>query len=164
MGHSGSRACIDLYPLAVVLSSGYQRQNFELFLPDYDSLLASVVYIVGSHIVQGFVIAPLVAVVDKLRNRCPEPIGTKREHQATVVFECPVRALELTDGLGEMATGSPVAQAVHSQEVSHGPGDIAAAIVRQHSRLDQVRRPLQVTGLYRLLDSPGQAGRLDILD
>ena len=54
MRRSGSRVCIHLYPLAIVLP------------PGQDSLLTFIVYIVGSHIVQCFVIAALVVVVDEL--------------------------------------------------------------------------------------------------
>ena len=49
---------------------------------------------------------------------------------------------------GVMATGAQVPQAVSPQEVSHRPRDITTAIVRQHSRPDQVQRLLQVTGAY----------------
>ena len=109
-------------------------------------------------------IASLVVVVDELPNRCPEAIRTERDHQANVVFERPRQALDVTDGLGVMGSGAQMPQAVSPQEVTHRPRDITTAIVRQQSRPDQVRRLLQVTGLYRLLDSACQAGRLYILD
>jgi len=36
-----------------------------------DSFLASIIYIVGSHIVQSFVTTALVVVADELGDRCP---------------------------------------------------------------------------------------------
>ena len=74
MRRSGSRVCIHLYPPAIVLPPGDQRAYLELFAPGQDGFLASIVYIVGSHIVQGFVITALVVVVNEVGDRCPEAI------------------------------------------------------------------------------------------
>ncbi len=123
-----------LYPPAIMFPPGHQRAYLELSALGQDSFLASIIYIVGSHIVQGFVIAPLVVVVDELGNRCPEAIRTKRDHQLNVVFQRPVQTLDLTDGLRVMSSGAQMPQAVSPQEVTHRPKDITTAVVRQHSR------------------------------
>ena len=94
-----------LYPPAIMFPPGHQGAYLELLAPGQDSFLASTVYIIGRHIVQGFVMASLVVVADKLGNRCPKTIRTKRDHQANVVFQRPVQALDLTDGLRVMGSG-----------------------------------------------------------
>ena len=94
-----------LYPPAIMFPPGHERAYSELSALGQDSFLASIVYIVRGHVVQGFVMASLVVVVDRLGNRCPEAIRTERDHHANVVFQRSVQALDLTDGLRVMGSG-----------------------------------------------------------